>query len=152
MSEDIKIHHSSQAPNEANVTDDWTKVTCGGCRLEQPLFPLPEYRVPADVLQRDALLVALDRLTAAAQGVREALAGSGQGAAPVGLSEAAVEVLKSVPGSTMGMTPARGVSASVRDELRAAGMIGSAGGLTQRGSIWKERQDSSSLDALFGPE
>lgn len=61
MSEDIKIHHTSRplsGHSEGDVTtDDWTKVTCGGCKLEQPPQEVAgrvEYRTPANVLATDA--------------------------------------------------------------------------------------------------
>jgi hypothetical protein len=165
MSDNTKIHHSSQVsgmrstPGAMPMTDNWAEVTCDGCRMEQPKPVKAEHRTPADVLERDALLSALDRLTAAVEGVRKALGDSGQGAAPVNavkvsteLSEAAVDAMKSTPGWAIGAVPTRPLSTLVRDELRAAGLIGSAGGLTRMGSIWKEREANRQYDALFGPE
>src|SRR6188508_2125271 len=62
MSEDIKIHHRSLQGQHSTVvrneaTDDWTKVTCGDCKLEMPVAAVAgrtEYRTPADVAARDA--------------------------------------------------------------------------------------------------
>jgi hypothetical protein len=43
---------------------DWSKVTCGGCRLEQPMQDVPgrrEYRTPQNVIEIDRLLGEQDR-------------------------------------------------------------------------------------------
>ena len=48
------------------VTWEWSRVTCGACRLEMPEQGVPgrrEYRVPADVLQRDSSLAEDDQET-----------------------------------------------------------------------------------------
>lgn len=65
-----KIHHSSQIGGmlmyeRTRITDDWSKVTCGSCRLEQPLAEperAPEYRVPQHVLDMDRRLGLADEL------------------------------------------------------------------------------------------
>lgn len=166
MSEDIKIHYVELPCNVIDFgpkTSDWAKVTCGGCRLEQPMQKWPEHRMPARVLERDALLAELDRATAAlktlegqvdklreriTRAVSEPLADE----QPSSLGPDAVRVLMSVPGFTMGRRPTEPMGIAVRDELRQAGLIGSAGGLTVKGSIEKQRRDTASLNALFGDE
>lgn len=166
MSEDIKIHFAELPCNVIDFgpkTSDWAKVTCGGCRLEQPMQKRPEHRVPAGVLERDALLAELDRAAAAlktlegqvcelqeriTRALSEPLA-DGK-ASPLGSD--AVRVLMSVPGFTMGRRPTEPMSVAVRAELRLAGLIGSAGGLTVKGSIEKQRRDTAAMNALFGDE
>lgn len=72
--EQIKIHHSSMADvtwPESSYTSHWPDVTCGQCRLEQPMEAEREYSVPADVLKRDASLAAADRRARQIREVRE---------------------------------------------------------------------------------
>lgn len=57
----IRAHGSVQTPFMGTACD-WRDVTCGLCRLEEPLTPRAEYQVPADVLGRDAALSRADRL------------------------------------------------------------------------------------------
>jgi hypothetical protein len=47
-----------------NMTADWSRVTCGPCRLEQPpdATGRPEYQIPQNVAQRDAQLATGDML------------------------------------------------------------------------------------------
>lgn len=50
----VRIGHPS--------TGDWTMVTCGACRLEQPMVAFREHRTPDHVAAMDAALVARDTL------------------------------------------------------------------------------------------
>ncbi len=59
----IRAHGSVQTPFMGTAYD-WRDVTCGLCRLEEPLMPRAEYRVPEDVLRRDEALSRADRLRA----------------------------------------------------------------------------------------
>jgi hypothetical protein len=79
MSEDIKIHHSSQLPfllEGEELSSDWGKVTCSSCRLEMPLAEperAPEYRVPQHVLDTDRRLGLADELRRAEQDYADAM-------------------------------------------------------------------------------
>lgn len=66
MTEETKIHfdrasvlaraHTNEVWKGFVQSGDWARVTCDACRLERPAEKVggaPEYRVPADVLQRD---------------------------------------------------------------------------------------------------
>lgn len=69
---DLQPVHFRTVPCDAglpveNSSAAWNRVTCGGCLLEQPLSAVPapgvvEYRIPVNVAQRDAQLVARDML------------------------------------------------------------------------------------------
>jgi len=63
----LPVHHISQAPSDfsGRMTNDWSKVTCGTCRLKQPVSAeatpgVVEYQIPENVRQRDAQLARED--------------------------------------------------------------------------------------------
>lgn len=82
MTDETLIHHFDAHPQMSladsggayEFTADWAEVTCGECKLEQPMTTQPgqvEYVVPADVLRRDALLAEQDRTRAMLAEARE---------------------------------------------------------------------------------
>jgi hypothetical protein len=64
------------ADAQPHARADWKDVTCGSCRLEQPLAEperAPEYRVPQHVLDTDKRLGLADELRRAEQDYTEAM-------------------------------------------------------------------------------
>ena len=137
------------------TVSEWTEVSCGACRLEQPMVShqAPEYRMPS---QQHAFLTSLAGELATLRSLLEAaetrLSAIVSAQKPE-LSPAATRALLAAPSDAEGAQVATQTTTSgVRDELKQAGLIGPRGGLTRKGSIVKARLDREQLDDLFGPE
>ncbi len=143
------------------TVSEWTAVTCGACRLEQPLVShqAPEYRMPS---QQHAFLTSLADFSAAQREVaslRSLLEAAETRLSAIvatqkpELSAAATRALLAVPSDAEGaQVTTQTTTSGVRDELGQAGLIGPRGGLTRKGSIMKARLDAAQFDDFFGPE
>lgn len=137
-----------QSGGPTQTVSEWTQVTCGACRLEQPMvkWESPEYRLWSHQVEHltslaETLVAAADRLSAIVAAQKPEL------------SDPARTALLAVPSDAEGaQVITQTTTSGVRGELRERGLIGPRGGLTRKGSILKARLDREELDALFGPE
>lgn len=139
MSEDIKIHHWSHywlaeqdhVPVGDHVTTRWDKVTCGDCRLEQPLAEAeraPEYRVPQHVKEMDRRLALADQLAAVTRTYTEAMAAAASAAREASAASAEAARIRALLAEQEPAWREYGVHPSEGAEGRSAG--------SERAMVW----------------